>query len=111
MPFFSRVAIMSSIGCTYLVARGSMSGRSNLSRPVSAWNASTSRSVIASIGSLRSRARSMILSSMSVMLRTYLTSKPVARSQRTTMSNVVKVRALPMWMKSYTVGPQTYIPA
>ena len=52
----------------------------------------------ASMGSPFARARSMILSSTSVMLRTYFTVSPPARSQRTTRSNTEKVRALPMWM-------------
>ena len=42
-------------------------------------------------------ARVMILSSTSVMLRTYVTSYPLARSHRDTMSNTVNVRALPTW--------------
>jgi hypothetical protein len=63
-------------------------------------NASTSRSVSASIDSPDSFARVMILSSMSVMFCTYFTSYPVARSHRTTRSNAENVRALPTWKKS-----------
>ena len=51
----------------------------------------------------------MILSSMSVMLRTYVTCMPPLRSQRWTTSNATVALAWPTWHRSYTVMPQTYI--
>ena len=56
-----------------------------------------------------SSARRMILSSMSVMLRTKVTARPLARSQRCTTSKATMERACPTWHRSYTVMPQTYM--
>ena len=59
-----------SIRSTYSVARGSRSGGRIPSAAQSSCIAAMNRSVTAAIGSPFSRARAMILSSMSVMLRT-----------------------------------------
>ena len=61
---------MSSICATYCVARGSWSGGSTPSAAASSFIAAMKRAVSASIVSPFSCARRMILSSMSVMLRT-----------------------------------------
>ena len=58
------------IGAMYWVARGSKSGLITPSAAASSSIAAMKRAVSASIGSLFSAARLMILSSMSVMLRT-----------------------------------------
>ena len=52
----------------------------------------------------------MILSSTSVTFCTNVTSKPFHSRYRRIVSNEMNVRALPMWMRLYTVGPQTYMP-
>ena len=62
--------IIATISGMYCVARGSWSGFSTPSAAKSSSIAAMKRAVSASIGSPRSAARSMILSSMSVMLRT-----------------------------------------
>jgi hypothetical protein len=61
---------MSSMPATWPVARGSWSGRSTPRAALSSFIALMNRSVSASTGSPFSCARLMILSSMSVMLRT-----------------------------------------
>jgi hypothetical protein len=58
------------------------------------------RVVSALMGSSFSTARRMILSSMSVMLRTKVTRRPEALSQRCTTSNTTLARAWPMWHRS-----------
>ena len=63
-------AIIAIISGTYSVARGSWSGGSMPRASTSSCIASMNRCVSASIGSPFSAARLMILSSMSVMLRT-----------------------------------------
>ena len=67
------VRTIAMISATYCVARGSCSGRSMASAAQSAFIAAMKRSVSASTGSPFSAARAMILSSMSVMLRTCVT--------------------------------------
>src|SRR5688500_11754872 len=52
----------------------------------------------------------MILSSMSVTLRTNVTSLPNAISQRRSTSNETPERMWPTCGAAWTVGPQTYIP-
>ena len=59
--------------------------------------AAMKRAVRTSTGSPFSCARLMILSSMSVMLRTYVTASPLARSHRRTTSNATMTRAWPRW--------------
>src|SRR5699024_6317593 len=49
-----------------------------------------------------------ILSSMSVTLRTWVTSRPLRSSQRTSTSKATKVRRWPRWGAPCVVGPQTY---
>jgi hypothetical protein len=44
---------------------------------------------------------------MSVMFSTRFTSYPVRSSQRLSHSESTNGRALPMWIRWYTVGPQT----
>ena len=51
----------------------------------------------------------MILSSMSVMLRTKVTRKPLLFSQRCATSKATAERAWPIWHRSYTVMPHTYM--
>ncbi len=48
----------------------------------------------------------MILSSMSVKFCTKVTFIPRYSRYRRSVSNTQMGRALPMWMKLYTVGPQ-----
>ena len=63
--------------------------------------------VNSSIGTPRSAARSMILSSMSVMLETYVTSRPLNRRYRRSTSNTSENRPCPRWGTPSTVGPHT----
>ena len=65
--------IIATISATYSVALGSCSGRSTPSAAQSSCMAAMNRSVSAPIVSPFSAARAMILSSMSVMLRTCVT--------------------------------------
>ena len=53
----------------------------------------------------------MILSSTSVTLRTQVTSRPPARSQRCRTSSTIALRRCPTCGAACTVGPQTYTPA
>jgi len=80
---------------TCAVARGSNSGFSTPSAATSSFMAAMKRAVRISIGSRFSCARLMILSSISVMLRTEVTAKFDARSQRRTTSNTSITRACP----------------
>src|SRR5262249_34116285 len=48
---------------------------------------------------------------ISVIFITCWTSKPLNSKKRRTRSLKTNVRQLPMWAKSYTVGPQQYMPA
>ena len=70
MPAAISASMSAIISGTYAVARGSASGGSAPSAAMSAWKACVVRAVIASIGSPRSLAAALILSSMSVMFLT-----------------------------------------
>src|SRR5437667_11014237 len=56
-----------------------------------------------------SAARRMITSSMSVKFCTKTTRFPRNSGYRLATSNAMYERAWPRWLKSYVVGPQTYI--
>src|SRR5213592_1183887 len=56
-----------------------------------------------------SAARRMITSSMSVKFCTKTTRFPRNSRYRLATSNAMYERAWPRWLKSYVVGPQTYI--
>ena len=56
-----------------------------------------------------SAARRMITSSMSVKFCTKTTRFPRNSRYRRATSNAMYERAWPRWLKSYVVGPQTYI--
>src|SRR5437762_5960544 len=74
--------------------------------PRNAWMKNWAKS---SGGYPASAARRMITSSMSVKFCTKTTRFPRNSRYRLATSNAMYERAWPRWLKSYVVGPQTYI--